>query len=416
MFKKVILNTGSQIMGKIVSATSTLIITFLIGRSLGAAGYGDFTKIFVFVGYFYILGDFGLNTIFIKLMGEKISYIFQVMIGVRIALALFLTLLSIFIAFLLPYDPQTLVGFSPLVKIGITIASLTIITQTLLTTANAFFQKKLRYDLSSLSIIIGTFVVLITTLIASIIQPNLIIFILAYIFGGITFVASAFYLIQKKFKQKIKPIFNITESLKILALSWPVGLALIFNLIYFRLDVFILSANRTSLEVGIYGLAFQFFEASLTIPIFFANSIYPVLTNLFNKDQNEYAKQVKFWLKSLIAISFFFAISLIMISFLIPSVFGASFNGTPVSLRILALGTPFFYVSAILWVLVIIHDKQKYLSLIYACGAIFNFSTNVIFVPKYGYIASSVITVASEALIMILLVIALKWHKIASKV
>jgi len=71
MFKKVIYNTGAQIIAKAISASTTLIITLLIGRSLGPAGFGDFTKIFVFVGYFYTFVDFGLNSIYVKNTKEE---------------------------------------------------------------------------------------------------------------------------------------------------------------------------------------------------------------------------------------------------------------------------------------------------------------------------------------------------------
>ena len=71
MFKKVIANTVFQIIGKAITAATTFLLTIIIGRSLGPAGYGEFTKIFVFVGYFYAIYDFGLNNIFVKVTSGK---------------------------------------------------------------------------------------------------------------------------------------------------------------------------------------------------------------------------------------------------------------------------------------------------------------------------------------------------------
>jgi O-antigen/teichoic acid export membrane protein len=45
MKKIVAINTVSQLIGKAVSAAAAFIVTFLIARQLGAAGYGDFVKI-----------------------------------------------------------------------------------------------------------------------------------------------------------------------------------------------------------------------------------------------------------------------------------------------------------------------------------------------------------------------------------
>ena len=87
-------------------------------------------------------------------------------------------------------------------------------------------------------------------------------------------------------------------------------------------------------------------------------------------------------------------------------IFGKSFTGSVPALQILSLGFPFFFISALLWHLLIIFDKQKYLTIIYASGAIFNVIANLILIPKHGYIAASVVTVVSEALIVLLLTIA----------
>ena len=44
-YKGVIYNTGAQVAGKAITASITLLITVIIGKNLGPAGYGDFTKI-----------------------------------------------------------------------------------------------------------------------------------------------------------------------------------------------------------------------------------------------------------------------------------------------------------------------------------------------------------------------------------
>src|SRR3989304_4475276 len=196
MFKKVIYNTGAQIFGKAITAATTLLITVLIGRALGESGYGDFTKIFVFVGYFYTIADFGLNTIYIKLANDKNNLVLvRSLIGLRLVVTIFLTTTAVLVSFLIPYNPQTGVGFSPLVKLGIVLGSLTIITQGLFTTANAFFQRILRYDLSTIAAIFGSLIVLFGTIVTFINKGGLYGYTVSYVLGGLTFILVAFYLI-----------------------------------------------------------------------------------------------------------------------------------------------------------------------------------------------------------------------------
>ncbi|MCR4324694.1 MAG: flippase [Candidatus Curtissbacteria bacterium] len=412
MFKKVIYNTGAQVIAKGVSATTTLIVTLIIARTLGARGYGEFTKIFVFVGYFYTLADFGLNAFFVKdAAAPDESRLFRALIGLRILLSIALALIAILVTFFLPYDHNTSTGFSPLVKLGISVASLTIITQALFTTANALFQKHLRYDLSAIATVVGSLATLVGVFLLSSLSNSLMPFVVLFILGSAVYTLVSFILIAKKFNQSLAPIFDMENSKSLLLSSWPVGLALLLNLIYFRVDVLILSTTRTTVEVGIYGLAYQFFQAALAVPIFFANALYPLLQKVFKENLAEFKKQIRFWSISLVGFSILLGVSLMAVSLFIPTLFGEEFAQSKISLQILALGMPFFFLSALVWHVLIIHNKQKYLIAVYALGAVFNVAANLIFIPKYGFIAASTVTVISEALVLALSLLALKVGK-----
>lgn len=428
MFKKVFFNTGAQIFGKGITATITLLITLVIGRTLGPTGYGDFTKIFVFVGYFYTLADFGLNQIYIKLSNQRPvtrdplherseasqlpeTKLLSTLFGLRLLIGISLAIVATTAAQVLPYDQSAATGFSPLVKLGIALAAIAIITQALFTSANAFFQKILRYDLSVIAAITSYLFVLATAVVVTLTTQSLLGYTLAYVLGGLVLVAISYTIIAKRTKNFFLPKFDIEEFLKLVKPAWPVGLALLFNLIYFRIDVLILSNVRSSTEVGLYGLSYQFFEAALAIPIFFANAIYPVLTKLYLTDKSSFKTQLNSWVKILLGASLLLTLALIVVSYLIPSpiFWGKDFQGSVASLQILALGLPFFFISALLWHLLIIYNRQKFLTVIYAAGATFNIIANLIFIPTSGYIAASVITVVSEGLITLMLVIAIRF-------
>ena len=422
MLKKVLTNTLFQVLGKAVTAATTLLLTIIIGRSLGPAGYGEFTKIFVFVGYFYTIYDFGLNNIFVKVTSGKTvgkflersssaestqNYLFRVLVGLRIVISFLLTTAAIVIAFALPYDQNLGTGFSPIVKIGIVLASITILTQALTTSANAIFQKKLRYDLSVLAAALGSIVVVAATVLVFTLKGGLFGYISAYIIGGTVSAMAAFVIIAKKLKVPPLPIFNQKQAKKLIVSSWPIGLALVLNLVYFRIDVLILSYNRASSEVGFYGLSYQFFEAFLTVPLFISNALYPLLARLYTSDEKKFVKEAKFYFALMIVASVVLATALYLVSLLIPAFYGAKFAPAKASLQILALGLPFFFASALLWHILIIREKQKLLPVIYGLGAVFNLIVNLILIPTYGYIGAASTTVISEMLVVLLLILAL---------
>ena len=406
MIKRVFYNAGAQILGKGFTAGTTLIVTLLVGRSLGPAGFGDFTKIFEFVGYFYTFSDFGLNSIYVAKSNPKNeAALFRVLVSLRLVMALIFVALTLLVGFFLPYNAAENTGFGPVVKIGIAVASLTILTQALYTSANSLFQKKLRYDLSTIAAVTGAIAILLTVFLISLEGASVIRFAQAYVVGGIVTVFSAYLILYAKWQIFVLPKIGWGAFLNYLSKSWPVGLALILNLIYFRVDVLILAWVRQPQEVGIYGLAYQFFESSLAIPIFFVNAIYPLLANVYRQNQRKFYKDVKFWILMLFSISVVLSIFLILVSFLIPFLYDVRFTPSTLPLVILASGIPFFFLSALLWHVLIIFDRQKNLVLVYGAGALFNLIANLIFIPKFGYIAAAVTTVVSEAFILFLLIV-----------
>lgn len=412
MIRKVVINTASQLVAKGFTASSSLIVTILIGRALGEAGFGQFTKIFVFVGYFYTFVDFGLNSIYVR-EAKKEDEIrsLKVLFGLRLFLAAFFALSAIIIAYFLPYDQQAQTGFPPLVKLGIFIASLTIFSQAVFTSANAYFQKNLKYYFSTFASVASAITVLSASLIFYLTGSGVLSYTSAYVAGGAFLASVAVLLLVKVTGKNLLPIFSKTESLKLLCHAWPVGLSLVLNIVYFKVDVFILSNFRSTEEVGLYGLAYQFFEASLTLPIFFANSIYPVLNESYRVNIEVFKKNLKFWLISLSVISLLLTATLFIGAYLIPFIYDGKFTGSVKALQILSLGMPFFFLSAILWHVFIVYKQQKKLVYIYLAGALLNLFANILLIPKIGYLAAASVTVASEAFIFVLMVAFLAFPK-----
>ena len=406
MLRRVFYNAGAQILGKGFTAGTTLIVTLLVGRSLGPAGFGDFTKIFVFVGYFYTFADFGLNSIYIaKSNPQNEKLLFRVLVSLRLVMALVFVALALLVGFFLPYNAAENTGFGPLVKIWIAVASATILTQALYTSANSLFQKKLRYDLSTVAAISGYLVILLSVILTTASGGSITQYVLAYVVGGVVTVFVAYLILYKRWQILVFPKIDRLAFSNYLSKSWPVGLALILNLLYFRADVLILAWVRQPQEVGIYGLAYQFFEASLAVPIFFVNAIYPYLAAVYKQNIGKFYKNFKFWVLVLLAISVLLSVFLILVSFLIPFLYDMRFAPSRGPLVILASGIPFFFLSALLWHILIIYDRQKNLVLVYGAGFIFNLAANLIFIPKFGYIAAAANTVISEAFILLLLAV-----------
>jgi len=398
--KEVSKNTIFQIIAKASTVSISLLITVLVTRQFSVFDYGEFIKIMSFVSVFYLLADFGFNATFLKRTSDKdFQSHFDKFFALRIGSSVFLTIFCILLVLPLPYSPADGTGYSSGVKFGVFLASFTIFFQGLFNTANAIFQKKLRYDLSSLASIIASLATLVLVLL---VLPfnNLYLLILSYTFSSAVLFLVAYRLLNK-FAYKPKPSFDSIYSKKMFLGSMSLGITLVINLIYFRIDTIILGFYRPPAEVAFYGLAYRIFETVLVIPIFFSNSIFPIfLANIHNPVSLKRIFKKSALLLTVISVSlslFFFMASGAIINL----ISGPEFASSAPLLRILSIGYPLFFLSAIVMWLLISFNHQKLLSFLYLAIGALNLIANLYFIPIHGAIASAYITVISEFAILV---------------
>ncbi len=378
-------NTLSQIIGRVISALATLGITILLARRFGADGYGDFVKITTFVAFFYLLADFGYNAIFLR---DETHW--HDLLGLRIVTSVFLVSIALVVLLIIPHG--TTQGYTLLVRFGILLFIPTILFQALTTSANALFQKHLRYDASAIAIAVGSCTSLILVWISSGIIPA----ITAILIGsGLTALVSL--VLSKSFIKTFGISLSPLRLRSLFIASFPLGLTLLFNVVYFHIDSIILTFTRTSAEVGIYGLAYKIFELPLVLPTFFMNALYPVMLTY---QKNELKHIIR---KSCILLFFTSLLFTVAVWFSAPLLvyIKTDFSSAIPALRVLSLGLPFFFLSSLTMWILIAARKQHALVYIYGGSMVFNIALNMVFIPQYGYMAAAWITVASEALVLL---------------
>lgn len=400
---KITTNTIVQGIGKLITAGTTFLVIVLVRRSLGETLFGEFAKVFALVELFHMGVDFGFNAIVVRSIvkrEEEEKFFLGNLFGLRFIWGSFFVFLVILIAFTLPFDPKTSFGFSPLVKFGIFIASLNILSQAFLTSANAAFQIRLRYDQSVLAVSLGAFLKLL--IIFFLTQKG---FPFLYLVLGLVVAEALTALFAFSFACRlvgsIPILFDKKRMRGIFLTALPLGLTLIFNLVYFRSDTIILSFFRSPTEVGNYALGFRFFEATLVLPIFFSNSIYPLLVESASRSLIRMKKMLLYSVIFLFISSILVSAVLYLLAPTIPFIFRGESSQASFALRLLAFGLPFFYLSAIfMWVLIAL-EKQILLVPLYGGAATLTLVANLIFIPLFGFVAAALITVFGEALVLL---------------
>lgn len=382
-------NTFYQILSRITTSGVGFIITILIAKQFGAAGFGDFTKITAYVGLFYLVVDFGLNAFYLQ--KDEDNKNFFTLLSFRIFFGIFLALLSIIISFFLPYSS---------IRFGIILFSFSIITQSIIQSASSLFQKHFRYDHLLLANIFGSLTSLILIIFAVKYSFSLPYFLVFLIVGAIASNIASLFLIRSAL---IKKDFNFPFIAALLKESLPFGLMLIFNLIYFRIDMILLSFFRPAEEIGIYGLSYRLFDFLIAVPLFLSNATYPH----FLAWQKNHARLFTEIRKYIFVFLLFSLSTIILFWFLAPllTFIKKDFEPSVLSFRILLFSLPLFFLTSFFqWILVVLR-KQTFLLFVYILAALLNITLNIIFIPIFGYIACAIITGASEGLVLIFLAV-----------
>ena len=182
--------------------------------------------------------------------------------------------------------------------------------------------------------------------------------------------------------------------------SVPLGVTLLFNIIYFRVDTLFLSIYRTSAEVGAYGFAYKFFEFALVIPAFFMNSVYPELVE--NKEKPYVFRKLMY--HSYVFLFLAACCFGLLLWWAAPLLgwFKADFYPSIDLLRLLVLGLPIFYLTSPLMWWFVLKNKQKQLAFLYGGSMIFNVVFNFLFIPTFGAKAAAIITGITEFVVLLL--------------
>lgn len=408
---KIAANTVYQIAGRGVSAVTTFAITIILARFFGVEVYGDFTKIITFISFFYLLADFGYNAVVVKKLGEteNKTEVLANLLGTRIILGSLLTWLAMAITVILPYSEVSHQGFNSLVKLGIILFAPTILMQAVIRSNNALFQFKLRYDKAFLALALGSIAgFLLVGGVAYWHFQSLLWIIVALLCSQIITTIFSFLFYRnlldagKTIRLHLPTIINLTKK------TLPLGLTLVLNIAFFRLDTFLLTIFRSTTEVGLYGLAYKIFEFLLIIPTFFMNSVYPLL---IRKDTNK--------IKIIKTSAFFLTITALVLTFLLwflaPSIkmIRVDFAGSVTLFRILSLWLPLFFLSSLgMWVM-IANDQRWLLAGIYIAGLLINLVLNLIFIPSYGATAAALTTGLTEFLVLLLILKKARWQTVS---
>jgi len=205
------------------------------------------------------------------------------------------------------------------------------------------------------------------------------------------------------FKKLVKPDFSFNLKLicEVFKKSLPFALMNIFILIYFRIDMVMLSIMKNETMVGLYSSSYRIMEMLLVIPAIIMIPIYPAMSRLLINDR------LKFWELSQTAVKGMLLVSIpitLMIFFLAHNFmylfYGSSdyLLATP-ALKILVFALPFNALTSVFATMLAASNRQILTTRNTSICAGLNIVLNIFLIPQYGFVGASLATIATEGLL-----------------
>ena len=420
--RKIYTNTLAQIAGKIITALISIFLIKVLTGYLDVAGYGLYSKIYNYLSIFAVIADMWLYTITVRELTKyaddpkMVAKISGNILSLRTLSGVLIVILSLSIApFLSGYN-------SMMALVGIFIVSLFTLMGLINSSLMSYLQATLHTEFSLIANTCGKMLTFgMILLFAGLLFPrsttgDLHIFtlvMLAWLAGNIMMTWLTWWYASRY--HKIRFAWDKKYILHILYISLPYWLALFLGVIFFKVDVILLSLLEdpaiADTSIALYALPMKIVEVGMMYGTIFLNSLLPVLTTAIEKKDTSKIHsltgkwfELLFWFGLAIAVFWFiYTPEIIRIISTPEFVSTAIFGYTSMeAMRIVIWIFLFYFISSLSMYILIARGEQSRMMWINAIIALLNIIGNLIFIPMYSFIGSAWVTLVTQILLMMI--------------
>lgn len=394
--RKVAYNIIVSSAAKILSTVLALVSIGLITRYLGKEGFGDYATVLAFLSLFSAVADLGLyhiSTREISRPGADEEKILGNIFSLRLISSMVVVALSWITVLFLPYPEH--------VRGGIITIAFSFFFASNYQILNGIFQKRLSMDKVAMGELLGKAGQLLVILgvvklqlgfrwtVISILVNMIISFIIVFVWS------------RKYIALKLR--FDFAYWKTFLKEALPMGAASVITFLYFKLDTILLSVMKSNAEVGIYNVAYKVLENVNFFPAMIMGLVMPLMSHAVISERKKFETISNNTFKLFVVLVIPMVVSILFFAREIIWVIGGSdFAESVKILRILVLALALIFFGHFLSTALIVNNMQKKLMYVFAFAAVCNITLNLIFIPKFSYLAAAYISVITELLVVVI--------------
>jgi O-antigen/teichoic acid export membrane protein len=394
--RRIAKNTGFLALANVLSRIMGMFTVMYIARSLGAGDFGVYSFAGAFTGILGIFMDLGLGPLTVREMARDRSLAGRYAVNVSL-----MKVLSCLVK--LMGCPARTVHVVYIIAFSLVFTSFSQIF-------NSVFQafERMGYiafgQIMSGALMLGG-VVYVSSRGAGIIEFSLVPVAVSVIVLGYSLTVFRLRFNEKALAPGKEENRRIDPSLckMMLLASWPFLLSAVVDVIAFRVDMVMLSMMKDDVTVGYYSAAYRFMEFLLFIPATFMGAVYPVLSNyhLSAPESLKRAYERSFRYLAIAGVPLAVGIT-ILAGRIIHLIFKSGYSESVMALKVLSWTIPLIFVTFMYGTVLASINRQSLALKINVISMAANILMNLLLIPKYSLIGSSVATVLTSLLSLVM--------------
>jgi len=400
--QKIAYNATFSSIARVFDGILALIVTAYLARYLGPSGFGNYIIVFTFWYIFTVLADLGLYQITVREISQNkgkeseiISNAFTLRLSVT-ALVFFIGILSLLF---LPYSHE--------LKLGLIMGAMGFWALSTGQVLTGIFQKNLRIDKIAIAEILGRIVQLFLTL--YVIEKNLgfLNVVLVFSFSSIVNLTVVSYFANKFIALRLA--FDAVIWRRMIKEGWPLAVAAIFVMVYFRLNAIILSLIKGEAAVGVFGVGYKILENLIFFPTMFVGLVMPIMSQTAKNDLVKFKEVMQKTFNALIIFLIpMVAFTVILSDKIVYTIGGKNFSQSAGVLNILIFATALIFLGTLWSNAIIALGAQRHLAKVYFFGAVASFIANILLIYFFSYNGAAWATLFTEFLVTAMMAVYLR--------
>lgn len=394
--EKIALNSGAQVAGQLLGMVSGLVSVAVVARYLSLDDYGQVIAAVVLTSMFAVAGDFGMSAVGARHLArspEDQDGLAGSMLWAGIgftAVPVVLILVVSEVAYSGADDGVT--------RTAVLVLLTTFLLNPVRGAAQAFAVAQQRMYLVALAGVAARLTSVGLVILFTALDAGPIAIAVAYAGGGLVDDLVAIWLLRRNLRFRLR--IDTGQVRTLIGAALPLGLVMVINAVYFKIDAVLLSLLAEDAAVALYGVAYRIFEMALPLSAYIMVTLLPELARL-EVDDPRFGRLVQyaFTMMSLIALPLgAFALCAPEIMTVIG---GAAYAQGANVLVLVMISLALATVQGVFGYALVSQGRQGVLLKVSVAVLVVNVGLNLLLIPAYGVTGTGMALVATELLSLV---------------